>query len=34
MCNIRKIDTGQEDNYTTGSLLDHLYFKENYKLLQ
>ena len=24
--NIRKIETGQEDNYTTGCLLDYNYF--------
>ena len=28
--NIRKIDTGQGDDYTTGCFLDHPYFKENY----
>ena len=26
---IRKIATGQGDDYTTGCLLDYLYFKEN-----
>ena len=31
--NIRKIATGQGDDYTTGSLLDYSYFKENYKLI-
>ena len=25
--NIRKIDTGQADDYTTGCLLDYIYFK-------
>ena len=30
--NIRKIATDQGDDYTTGCLLDYLYFKENYKL--
>ena len=30
--NIRKIATGQRDNYTTGCLLDYSYFKENYKM--
>ena len=30
---IRKIVTGQEDDYTTDSLLDYPYFKENYKLI-
>ena len=29
----RKIATGQGDDYTTGSLLDYLYFKENHKLI-
>ena len=24
---------GQEDNYTTACLLDHPYFKENYKYI-
>ena len=28
-----KIATGQEDDCTTGCLLDYLYFKENYKLI-
>ena len=31
--NIRKITTGQGDDYTTGCLLDYLYFKENYKMI-
>ena len=31
--NIRKIATSQGDNYTTGSLLDYPYFKENYKMI-
>ena len=31
--NIRKIATGQGDYYTTGCLLDYLYFKEHYKLI-
>ena len=30
--NIQKIATRQEDDYTTGCLLDYIYFKENYKL--
>ena len=30
--NIRKITTGQGDDYTTGCLLDYLYFKNYYKL--
>ena len=29
--NIRKIATGQGDDYTTGCLLDYSYFKESYK---
>ena len=31
--NIRKIATGQGDDYTTGCLLDYSYFKEHYKLV-
>ena len=31
--NIRKIATGQGDGYTTGCLLDYLYFKDSYKLI-
>ena len=31
--NIRKIATGQGDDYTTGCLLDYTYFKENYKMI-
>ena len=31
--NIRKIATGQGDDYTTGCLLDYPYFKDNYKLI-
>ena len=31
--NIRKIATGQGDNYTTGCLLDYPYFKKYYKLI-
>ena len=31
--NIRKIATGQGDDYTTGCLLDYPYFKENYKMI-
>ena len=31
--NIRKITTGQGDDYTTGCLLDYAYFKENYKMI-
>ena len=29
--NVRKFATGQGDNYTTGCLLDYVYFKDNYK---
>ena len=31
--NIRKISTGQRDDYTTGCLLNYSYFKELYKLV-
>ena len=31
--NIRKIATGQEDDYTTTCLLDYPYFKESYKMI-
>ena len=31
--NIRKIATGQGDDYTTGYLLDYLYFKDSYKMI-
>ena len=31
--NIRKIATGQGDNYTTGCFLDYPYLKENYKMI-
>ena len=31
--NIRKIATGQGDDYTTGYLLDYLYFKDSYKII-
>ena len=31
--NIRKIATGQGDDYASGCLLDYPYFKENYKTL-
>ena len=31
--NIRKIATGQGDNYTTGCLLDYIYFKNYYKMI-
>ena len=31
--NIRKIATGKGDNYTTGCLLDYIYFKNYYKMI-
>ena len=31
--NIRNIDTGQGDDFTTSCLLDYSYFKENYKMI-
>ena len=31
--NIRKIATGQVDEYTTGCLLDYPYFKDNCKMI-
>ena len=31
--NIRKIATGQGDDYTTGCLLDSSYFKDYYKII-
>ena len=31
--NIRKIATGQGDDYKTGCLLYYPYFKENYKMI-
>ena len=31
--NIRRIATGQGDDYTTGCLLDYSYLKENYKMI-
>ena len=31
--NIRKIATGQGDDYTTGCLLDYPYFKDFYKII-
>ena len=31
--NIRKIATGQGDDYTTGCLLDYLYSKDSYKMI-
>ena len=30
--NIRKIATGQGDDYATGCLLDYAYFRDNYKM--
>ena len=31
--NVRKIATGQGDDYTTGYLLDYIYFKNDYKII-
>ena len=31
--NIRKIATGQGDDYATGCLLDYSYFKDHYKMI-
>ena len=31
--NIRKTTIGQEDDYTTGCLLDYTYFKKYYKMI-
>ena len=31
--NIKRITIGNEDDYTTGCLLDYPYFKENYKMI-
>ena len=31
--NIRKTTTGQEDDYTTGCLLDYTYFRNYYKMI-
>ena len=31
--NIRKITNGQEDDYTTGCLLDYTYFRDIYKMI-
>ena len=31
--NIRKISTGQGDDYANGCLLDYSYFRENYKMI-
>ena len=30
---IRKVSTGQGDDYKTGCLLDYSYFKENYNMI-
>ena len=30
---VRKISTGQGDDYTTGCFLDYSYFRKNYRLL-
>ena len=30
---VKKISTGQGDDYTTGCLLDYAYFKDNYRLI-
>ena len=30
---VRDVLTGHGDDYTTGSLLDYAYFKDNYKLI-
>ena len=30
---VRKLSTGQSDDYTTGYLLDFAYFKQNYRLI-
>ena len=30
---IRKVSTGQSDDYTTGCLLDFAYFEKNYRLI-
>ena len=30
---MRKIATGQGDDYTTGCLLDYIYFKKYYKMI-
>ena len=31
--NIRKIDIGHGDDYTTGCLLDYAYFRDTYKMI-
>ena len=30
---VRKVSTGNGDEYTTGCLLDYAYFKDNYRLI-
>ena len=30
---VRKGSTGQDDDYTTGCLLDYAYFEDNYRLI-
>ena len=32
--NIRKIATGRGDDYTTGCLLDYLYFRDSYRMIE
>ena len=31
--NVRKIATGQRDDYATGCLLDYTYFKDSYEMI-
>ena len=31
---VRKVSTGNGDDYTTGCLLDHAYFKSKYRLIE
>ena len=31
--NIRKVATGERDDYTTGFLIDYTYFKKYYKMI-
>ena len=30
---VRKVSTGQSDDYTTGCLLDYAYFRDDYKVI-
>ena len=30
---VRNVSAGQDDDYTTGCLLDYAYFKDNYRLI-